>query len=198
MTTAKRFGVGTVEDFCERLDERCKAEGLVTDSRCTIIEALEKLHDCPDDIDYNYDRLMDIKVISNSRPKGRAGQASYYARELELHGELFKEGRVQDLYDTFIHELAHFMEYWIFGNGGHGRSWKATMIALGADPTRCHKYEYLSGKQNARYVYSCISCGTNFNYQRNMKNMTNRYHVPCKHKVTRGRIELIVDRSIAA
>tara|TARA_Y100000310_G_C20704127_1_gene833264 strand:+ start:10318 stop:10953 length:636 start_codon:yes stop_codon:yes gene_type:complete len=191
----KRFNIGTVERFALRLDERCQDAGVGTKAgvHSVIIDALAKVSSDSDTVDYTYDRLMDIEVVSNSRPKRRAGQASFYENELELHGELFKEGRTQDLYNTFIHELAHFIDYRIFGESGHGKTWKASMRALGANPARCHTLEYLSGRET-RYVYGCISCGAKFNRHRKLKDVSNRYHPACRNKASHGRVELLLDR----
>ena len=44
---------------------------------------------------------------------------------------------VQEAIDTIRHEYAHFMDYVLYGNFGHGATWKECCNKIGARPIRC-------------------------------------------------------------
>ena len=40
--------------------------------------------------------------------------------------------------DTIRHEYAHYMEYVLYGHGGHDATWKHCCVVVGADPERLY------------------------------------------------------------
>lgn len=53
--------------------------------------------------------------------------------------------------DVIRHEYAHYMDYMVNGNLGHGSTWKACCIKVGADPSRLYneKVEAFYKKEEA-------------------------------------------------
>lgn len=44
---------------------------------------------------------------------------------------------VEKILDTIRHEYAHYMDYMLYGNLGHGKTWKKCCTDIGAIPVRC-------------------------------------------------------------
>lgn len=111
--------------------------------------------------------LVRWTVVRNPRPRRRAGMCDIRARQIELHSAMYKLGRRQDLEDTFLHELAHAIDYLLFKGRGHGHTWKKVMAALGLDPARCHRIKYLdedhevrpaASRRKSEVDYLCEKC----------------------------------------
>lgn len=45
---------------------------------------------------------------------------------------------IEEALDTIRHEYAHYMDHMIYGNMGHGSSWKKCCMEIGALPIRCY------------------------------------------------------------
>ena len=45
---------------------------------------------------------------------------------------------VESALDTIRHEYAHYMDHMLYGNLGHGASWKKCCLEVGALPIRCY------------------------------------------------------------
>ena len=48
---------------------------------------------------------------------------------------------VEEALDTIRHEYAHYMEFTLYGHGGHGPTWKLCCDEIGAVPVRCYNAE---------------------------------------------------------
>jgi hypothetical protein len=48
---------------------------------------------------------------------------------------------VEEALDTIRHEYAHYMDHMVYGNMGHGASWKKCCLEVGALPIRCYSRE---------------------------------------------------------
>ena len=48
---------------------------------------------------------------------------------------------VEEALDTIRHEYAHYMDHMVYGNMGHGVSWKRCCLEVGALPIRCYSRE---------------------------------------------------------
>lgn len=89
------------------------------------------------------DRLQNawkINVEFNSRLKmsyGRGGPSHY---GIKLH-PLLKQHPIQ-LRNTFLHELAHCMEYLLYRKCGHGAQFWESMIRLGEKPWIKDNHEF--------------------------------------------------------
>jgi predicted SprT family Zn-dependent metalloprotease len=69
-----------------------------------------------------------------------AGKAYYNLNMIKLNKTLFLENK-DKFNQTIGHEIAHLLNYEIYGHTGHNGSWKAIMILLGLKPNRCHEYK---------------------------------------------------------
>lgn len=47
----------------------------------------------------------------------------------------------EEAYDTIRHEYAHYMDHELYGNMGHGITWKKCCMEIGALPVRCYSSE---------------------------------------------------------
>lgn len=108
------------------------------------------------------DKLAQIEMWENGRPAGRAGMArlGMIHQSLELHTEILPYAhpeRQSDHDQTLMHEVGHFIAYFLFQDHGHGRVWKNVMAALGMPGhERCHSLAYLTGRPRivtCRYVH---------------------------------------------
>lgn len=48
---------------------------------------------------------------------------------------------MEEALDTIRHEYAHYMDHMIYGNMGHGVTWKKCCLEVGALPVRCYSSE---------------------------------------------------------
>lgn len=80
------------------------------------------------------------KIKYNKRLKTTAGRAFYAAvpQYVDLSVELLWEYPDEMLNDTIPHELAHLAAFTVYGDSGHGPSWKKVMREIGLEPSRCH------------------------------------------------------------
>lgn len=88
-----------------------------------------------------------------------AGRAYFRENEIRLSRKLLTtEPRVRD---TVLHEYAHLVVYQQHGNKAkpHGKEWKATMRALGAEPIVTHDYPVERRSVSRKHAYRCTECG---------------------------------------
>lgn len=70
-----------------------------------------------------------------SKWKDRSAQEGYqYALRMDWRLEKIDS---QEFKDTFLHEMAHIIDYMIRGHSGHDRFWETIASALGARPEAC-------------------------------------------------------------
>jgi SprT protein len=79
---------------------------------------------------------------------------------LNFNAILFMENRNDFLNETFQHEIAHLISYYVYGSQlgkGHGYGWKQVMWnCFGVTPTRTHTMDVSNVvNRQKRYVYSC-------------------------------------------
>lgn len=105
-------------------------------------------------------RLLDVEIHVGYLGK-TAGWAmpvnkTYPDSLIELHEELFKEGREQDLSAVFVHEVGHVLDTFERGNTDHSSRWKKVMARLGAkEETRCHSLPYLRDSLTKLHCDKC-------------------------------------------
>lgn len=126
---------------------------------------------------------FDVELKLNKRLTSTAGRAFYVQNLIELSDKLLQDNFQGFLDDTLPHEFCHLLSYKLYAEAGKGHSqeWKATMLAMGYKPTRCHSYavqkraakttQYTCGcmiheitPQRKAWmargkVYSCVHCG---------------------------------------
>ena len=86
-----------------------------------------------------------------------AGQACYTENKIRLNRELLEKYGPDFIYQTIPHEFSHLVAYEVYGRRikPHGNQWRSVMIALGAEPSRTHKYEATKTRHLKRYLYKC-------------------------------------------
>lgn len=84
------------------------------------------------------DRLWNLPVEYNFRLKTTAGQFWSQDMRIVLHPGLLNAEK-QDHIATFLHELAHAMQFTVYKQRGHGASWWEMMHQLGQQPRRTHQ-----------------------------------------------------------
>lgn len=109
-----------------------------------------------------------VKAIMSTRKSTTAGKA-YVGRvpfgvyEISLNIPLLAVNNDPDQIDQTVgHEIAHLIAYKVYGDRGHGASWKKVMRYFGLAPERCHdmsKAATTVGKNTTIYVYRCTGCG---------------------------------------
>jgi len=106
-----------------------------------------------------------------------AGTANGSKWELNFNMTLCAENEETFIARTVPHEVAHLIDMQVydmnsprydrFGNRKkrqpHGENWKRVMAVLGADSSRCHKYDVTNARQTRRktnkFAYKCEGCG---------------------------------------
>ena len=83
------------------------------------------------------------------------GVCRYTQRRIELSKAFIDSGETfAKMEDTIRHEIAHALEYEIYGTRGHGIRWKRMCAITGADPSRTHATE---NAPKGRYELICES-----------------------------------------
>jgi predicted SprT family Zn-dependent metalloprotease len=115
-----------------------------------------------------------------------AGRAILRQRTMELHEALTEPGREADLRDTFIHELAHLLDYLKRGTSDHSQKWRDVMTSLGEPAaTRCHSLRYLR-ESRVRLYCDGPRCG-NTEHTRDPENQEGRPCRQCNGRMRRTR-----------
>jgi len=126
--------------------------------------------------------MLNGQITTMSRSGNYAGYAYYSTCMIRLHAELLRRGRRNKTISTFMHEVAHLIAWRVAGRTkkgrGHGREWKAIMLSLGRDPTRCHDYDFIKPTNGYKaQVYECAACG--YRAERSRRFSGVRYHKGC-------------------
>ena len=75
----------------------------------------------------------------SKRLKTTAGFCYHEKRVITLCYDLLLE-YPGDMYNVIIpHEIAHQVDWDIYKESGHGKTWKSIMVKYGLPPDRCHK-----------------------------------------------------------
>lgn len=106
--------------------------------------------------------LANVELTYNIKGYNTAGRASYRKNEVQLNPHYFKteDAKKHLLEHTVGHEVAHFVEFVLYGTSGHGLVWKGIMRSLGLEPSRCHSVDVESlGKKKRKgmekFPYEC-------------------------------------------
>lgn len=84
-------------------------------------------------------KLMHIPVVWNTNLDSSGGNfRSQPAMLISLHPALQREGATA-VHETFLHELAHAMQWLVYHEVNHGATWWEMMHQLGQKPRRCHQ-----------------------------------------------------------
>ena len=104
--------------------------------------------------------LFEVKIdptISYDLRGQSAGQANYRHNVIRLNRELLEKYTTDFIDQTVPHEFAHLVAYRVYGSRikPHGNEWRSIMVALGATPSRTHKYEASKTRHLKKYMYKC-------------------------------------------
>jgi predicted SprT family Zn-dependent metalloprotease len=86
-------------------------------------------------------RLSEIEVAWNGRLLSRLGQATRATGKIEMNPILKTKEMELQFVKTFVHELAHVICFFVYGEFGHGTRWKWVMRKFGFEPRRCHQFK---------------------------------------------------------
>lgn len=89
-------------------------------------------------------KLYSVKVEWNHRLERSAGRFNSL-RGIELHPGL-AHAKPKDLHETFLHELAHAMQWLVYRKVDHGETWWEMMHQLGQKPRRTHSIPECQGR----------------------------------------------------
>jgi len=98
---------------------------------------------CIDRIQWMYPNITLKYPEINFKLKGEFAGRAYGERWLIKYNYLLLKLNFQDFIDNTIpHEVAHLVEYAMYGKTGHKETWKNIMKDLGVkEITRCHTYK---------------------------------------------------------
>jgi len=89
-------------------------------------------------------KLYNVPVNWNHKLRRTAG--TFSSKDgIELHPGLACASP-RDLHATFLHELAHAMQFLVYGKVDHGETWWEMMHQLGQKPTRTHNIPECQGR----------------------------------------------------
>lgn len=102
------------------------------------------------------DKITGLKgadlMITFTDSKCNIGQFSISFMRFRFSDYWFQneEWPIESAQNTIRHEYAHYMNYSLYGNRGHGRTWKQCCLIVGALPVRLHdiKMDELYQKRN--------------------------------------------------
>lgn len=134
--------IPTVDDFVREFDERLAPEHKPYGMRFLITRALTYHPNITR-------KVWETRVLYNPDLRTTAGRFMPRASLIEMHpGHKFADRR--HLKETFLHELAHAMEWYAYRKGGHGQTWYEMMHILAQKPERTHNIDEC--KQSVFYV----------------------------------------------
>lgn len=170
--------MATVGELLERTGTKIKVVGVIT-----------QLAKTPDQAERMIRELMSWTWITNNKSVTFLGRCSFRNNTIEIHGKL----NLNKIESTVYHECAHYIAHRIYKSTGHDRAWKHVMSCFGLAPDVCSASTEISELkvERAKWRYVCTDCGYEYHTIRRLKNIDNRFHGPCRHKDSFGRLKEI-------
>ena len=106
------------------------------------------------------EQYYDVEVLKSNHYKTRAGAAKRYKKDgrnvivLSTLLWLAPGNAWDDVYETFLHELAHVMSS---DNASHGFEWMNNCRYLGIKPEQFHEYKHM-GRRPLKLIAACDRC----------------------------------------
>jgi len=69
------------------------------------------------------------------------------------------ENPLSDVKNTILHEMAHCVDFWVFGGWSHGRTWVITAQSIGCNAKRCHRMKTVKRPSGRIHDIQCNKCG---------------------------------------
>lgn len=104
--------------------------------------------------------ILDFPVIDYSLRGHTAGVAHLQQNKMRLNADLLTRYGTEFINDTPLHELAHLIEFKLYGSSSHGPRWKDIMRTLGQAPDRTHNFDTVAAKTTRKFHYVCDKCHT--------------------------------------
>lgn len=102
-------------------------------------------------------KALKAPISLNKRMRTSAGRAFRLELRIELNQRLFEKPsnskNIQGLERTVIHEFAHLMDWLMYGNFGHGATWKRIMRKMGQPDHRCHNLDTTGLKRRHKTIF---------------------------------------------
>jgi len=132
------------------------------------------------------DLRMIIKVEWNNRMRSCAGKAFCFQQIIKLNARLLSENE-SELIPTFLHEVAHLIDFQIRGKSNHDYHWKSILTDMGEKDDRCHNMDVSNLKNKVQKFEVYCNCKT-WQFTKNRITKMNRgmsYGCPkCKTAIT--------------
>lgn len=134
----------------------------------------ENIGDVPYKIEY-----VDRGVRYLGKCSYKKGRGDYYVLKFSTiyFNQLYKNGDIDQIKDTVLHEVAHALTREVHGRGhGHDSYWKFIAQRIGCSGERLAT----TGITPYKYIYKCSKCGHEFYRLRKLKG--NYYCMECSKK----------------
>ncbi len=105
----------------------------------------------------HYGRRFAVPEIRFDLRGGTAGEAAPRLWLLRFNRELLSRYGESFIEETVPHEVAHLVASRVYGRciAPHGSEWRAVMEFFGAEPSRCHNFEFAPTRRLRTYRYRC-------------------------------------------
>lgn len=122
--------------------------------------------------------------------KGTSGGCAVYSDwSVHFNLELARLNLEEYLYQVVPHEIAHLVDFKVYNNRGHKKTWKMIMkYVFGLSPDRCHEFDTseVKKKKYDTYIYTCKCPGEQYKFKSNMhKKIQSGRNFRCNKCVTR-------------
>ncbi len=130
-----------------------------------------------------------INVELSKTMKSNGGYANYRTRNIKLNKRLHQLN-LDELGETFIHELAHIISNDLYGKKGrgHGKNWKYTMSLLGKEATRCHKMDVSTIVKRHAWKCNCMTHKVSTRRHSQLLRSNSYFCKKCKSSLTKGKL----------
>ena len=135
-----------------------------------------------EEVNYNIEFISKpVKYLGRCCYKGRENKYTLKFPILAFN-LWFKEGNMEQIEDTILHEIAHVLCREMHGNRhGHDSYWRFIARSIGCSGERCAS----SNIRQYKYVYECPKCGKKF--YRLRKYSDSRSCASCNKKYNNGK-----------
>lgn len=143
---------------------------------------------------------MDIPQVEFFHRGTKGGVAHLTENKIKLNAVLAAENG-DKFKNTIVHEIAHIIAYKLYGERGHGYTFKSVFLHLGGNGKRTHSYDVSSVKQKytkRRHEYTC-NCSGKFYWlsaqkHRQLRTSPSRWFCKvCKTLVPTGKVKETVN-----
>lgn len=149
----------------------------------------EILSRLPENIFLKIGDVSQCRVILNPRMKTTAGRAHTRKNLVELNPKLF-DHEIIEFMNTFAHELAHLIEFKLYGRTNHGCKFQAIMRLMGYEPTRAHTLPWKVNSHRVVCYATCKCVGRKFEIKpRKYRAMLSGSHYRCTTCYSRLKLE---------